>query len=103
MKTHELKTVQPYFERCWETSKTFEVRKNDRNFQTGDHILLKEYDQETDTYSGRELVCRIEYVLNEFPALEKGYVVFSFSIVQYIDRKPSLTITSVSIIHRNIL
>lgn len=85
MKTHELKTVQPYFERCWLQSKTFEVRKNDRDFQNGDTVYLKEYDPETDTYSGREIRCKIIYVLHDFHALEKGYVVFSFYIEQLIE------------------
>lgn len=85
MKIHRLKTVQPYFERCWQNSKTFEVRKNDRDFQKGDTVYLQEYDAENTTYSGKELRCTILYVLHEFPAIEKGYVVFSFCIDQYIE------------------
>lgn len=85
MKTHRLKTVQPYFERCWQCSKTFDVRKNDRDFQKGDTVYLQEYDAETNTYSGKELRCTILYVLHEFAALEKGYVVFSFCVDQFVE------------------
>lgn len=52
--THELKTVQPYFEKVWFNEKIFEIRKNDRDFQVGDFALLREYDPENHTYSGRK-------------------------------------------------
>lgn len=83
MKTHKLKTVQPYFERCWLNSKTFEVRKNDRDFQAGDQVILQEYDAEKDTYSGREITGKITYVLPNYHAIKDDYVVFSFYIDQY--------------------
>jgi hypothetical protein len=85
MSLHKLKTIQPYFNRCWEQEKTFEVRVNDRDFQKGDNVYLQEYDNETNTYSGRELYCTITYVLHEFPAITKGYVVFSFNVIDYIN------------------
>jgi len=40
---HVLKTVQPYFEALWSGEKRFEVRKNDRGFQVGDSLCLREY------------------------------------------------------------
>lgn len=85
MKTHRLKTTQPYFEGCWQQSKTFDVRKNDRDFQEGDTVYLQEYNAETHAYSGKQLRCTILYVLREYPAIEKGYVVFSFRIDQYLE------------------
>ena len=82
MATHKLKTIQPYFDRCWDGFKTFEVRNNDRNFQKGDTIYLQEYNAETNTYSGKEIRATILYILTDYPAIEKGYVVFSFNIDQ---------------------
>lgn len=82
--THELKTVQPYFEKIWGAEKTFEVRENDRDFQSGDVVRLKEYDPETDTYSGREVRVRISYVLSNYEAIKTGYVVFGFHISDWI-------------------
>ena len=84
METHRLKTIRPYFEECFGNSKTFEVRINDRSFKKGDTVYLMDYDVETNTYSGRELRCTILYVLSEYSAIKKGYVVFSFRIDQYI-------------------
>ncbi len=85
MKTHHLKTIQPYFDRCWNQTKTFEIRKNDRDFQVGDEIFLQEYDEKLDIYSGKEIQGTILYVVNNYPAIVKGYVVFSFSVDKYIN------------------
>ena len=41
MAIHELKTFYPYWDAVNEGRKTFEVRKNDRNFQLGDIFHLR--------------------------------------------------------------
>ena len=41
--THYLKISPYYINEVIEGNKTFEVRKNDRNFQVGDVIILQEY------------------------------------------------------------
>lgn len=41
---HELKIWPQYYCRVANGTKTFEVRKNDRGFQPGDTVILKEYD-----------------------------------------------------------
>lgn len=41
---HELKIWPQYYCRVADGSKTFEVRRNDRGFQPGDIVVLKEYD-----------------------------------------------------------
>lgn len=42
--THELKIWPQFYCRVADGSKTFEVRKNDRAFQSGDLVILREYD-----------------------------------------------------------
>ena len=37
---HALKTLPEYFEAVWENKKTFELRKNDRDFKVGDYLAL---------------------------------------------------------------
>lgn len=43
---HELKIWPQYYCRVADRSKTFEVRKNDRGFQLGDEVVLREWDPE---------------------------------------------------------
>lgn len=82
--THKLKIVQPYFERCWKGTKTFEVRINDRDFQTGDNVFLQEYDEKSQTYTGREIRGQITYVLKEYSAIAPEYIVFSYHVIELI-------------------
>jgi len=51
---HELKILPQYYCRVADGSKTFEVRKNDRGFQPGDLVLLREFDPdiEWDKHNG---------------------------------------------------
>lgn len=77
-KHHDLKIASVYFEAVQEGRKTFEVRKNDRNFQNADTVCLKEWNEENG-YSGREMEFRIGYVLplDKFYGPQNDYVVFS--------------------------
>lgn len=78
--THELKTWKKYFVMVFCGSKTFEVRKNDRNFKLGDDLLLKEWDNEKNEYTGRFLHRKVDYILQggQF-GIEEGFVVMSIS------------------------
>lgn len=84
-KTHELKIYPKYFEAILDGKKTFEIRKNNRNFHVGDSIVLREFDNIK--YSGREIHATIKYMLDDtFIGLKEGYVAFSFGILKIIDR-----------------
>ena len=84
-KTHELKIYPKYFEAILDGKKTFEIRKNDRNFHVGDRVVLKEWDNIN--YSGREIHATVKYMLDDtFIGLAEGYVAFSFGILKIIDR-----------------
>ena len=82
-KRHELKILPEYFNAVICGEKTFEIRKNDRNFQRGDVVCLMEYDGLYNAFTGRQLLIEITYVLNgdektEKYGLKKGFCVFSF-------------------------
>jgi hypothetical protein len=91
---HDLKTIQPFYDDIESGCKTFEVRLNDRAFQAGDTVTLREYDprgvcpglHEEDghgggegcQYTGRRRTFRIGYVLSAGPKAPLGqHVVFS--------------------------
>jgi hypothetical protein len=62
-KTHILKTWPEYFQAIWTDDKTFEYRRNDRDYKEGDKLILQEYDPKTNKYSGREIECNAGYIL----------------------------------------
>ena len=72
--THELKTINPYFEMVWNGNKKFELRKNDRDFQKGDALVLKEYIPVENRYTGRTIWCMITCVITYTDAMQKDYV-----------------------------
>lgn len=75
-KVHPLKTWPEFFEVVGR-SKTFEVRKNDRDFKVGDILWLQEW-SEKEGYTGRDRKFTITYLLEggQF-GIEKGYCVMS--------------------------
>lgn len=76
--THKLKIDEEYFDAVENGLKNFEIRYNDRNFEVGDTIILREITKNKE-FTGREIKGRITY-LSEFEQKE-GYVVFSFKRV----------------------
>ena len=78
---HELKTYPKYFNETLKGNKPFECRLNDRGFQIGDTVILREWDNIK--YSGREIKGKIKYILDDkFIGVAKGYVIFSLDIIE---------------------
>jgi ASC-1-like (ASCH) protein len=59
---HRLKIWPEYFEAVLSGKKTFEIRKNDRDYQVSDVLLLQEYNPKTNEYTGRELLVEVTYI-----------------------------------------
>lgn len=78
IRTHELKTSPEYFAALFNGRKNFEYRRNDRGFQAGDTLRLREWDQEAG-YSGRELSRRVTYVLSLGPWGDYEHVVMALA------------------------
>ncbi len=83
MNTHDLKTWPLYFEAVWSGIKKFEVRKNDRDFEEGDTLYLKEYDPETDRQTGRMVMAKIVYLMvgGNF-GIAEGYCVLGIEMLK---------------------
>jgi hypothetical protein len=60
-------------------TKRFELRKDDRKYQPGDYLHLREYLPKEDKYTGEELVVMVNDVIRnlEVPGLEQGYCIMS--------------------------
>ena len=74
---HQLKIKQCYLCHILEGNKTFEVRKNDRDFQVGDTIRFLPLDDEN--YNAYSYVSpipeyRINYILSDFGGLQQNHV-----------------------------
>lgn len=73
---HELKTWRSLFQALVDGRKTFELRKDDRDFQVGDRLRLQEWDETRGEYTGRTALFEVTYVTtaSEFGALAEGFV-----------------------------
>lgn len=87
MNIHHLKTVQPWFDYVVSGKKTFEVRKNDRDFRAGDILILHEYlprRYPDPTEQGeREIGVLVDIVLydKDVSGIQPGYCVMGISKV----------------------
>ena len=73
--THELKILPQWFEDVISGCKNFEIRKNDRHFEVGDMVLLREWNGTE--YTGRGIFKRIKYIYHgtgEY-GLQEGYCI----------------------------
>ena len=74
-KIHELKIAPEYFEKVISKEKTFEFRYNDRNYQVGDILKLKEYYNQK--YTDQSISVKITYIFKNFEELKEHFVVLS--------------------------
>jgi ASC-1-like (ASCH) protein len=78
---HKLKCINPYFDSIWNGSKTFEIRKNDRDYKIGDTLILRLWDNERAEgfeIVGREIKVRVIYITDY--EQKTGYVVMGIKI-----------------------
>ncbi len=78
---HQLKLEKDCFIAVLKGDKTFEIRNDDRHFRVGDIVGFNEVelvDSSHSRYSGRSILARITYILNDDRYVPDGYVAFSF-------------------------
>lgn len=111
--THELRTWPGYFQQTWLGRKTFDVRLDDRGFQRGDGLVLREWDpawpctcerghdDACARYTGREIHAEIGYVLSSTPPRGsvrgfngQGYVVLALFQPQNYSAPPTAQSTT---------
>lgn len=77
---HTLKCWPGFFGALKSRLKRFEVRLDDRGFETGDHLVLREWDPQTMVYSGEQLEFPVLFIYRG-AGLEEGYCVMSLGEV----------------------
>lgn len=100
---HELKCWPEYYQGIVNKIKTFEIRKNDRNFQVNDQLVLREFEpcktchgtgrvsDHTDCvdcnkdhgkYTGNGCAASIDYIVidDEASGLQKGYCCMAITV-----------------------
>jgi hypothetical protein len=78
--THELKTWPVYFRAVQTGAKAFEWRKDDRGYQIGDTLVLKEWDDGAKEYTGQEVRCEVTYIARGVFGIPEGYAVLSIRV-----------------------
>ncbi len=73
--THELKILPKYYKDVVLGLKKVEVRKNDRNYQVNDLLILNEFDSETQKRTGNSVTRKVDYILKNVDGLKPDYVV----------------------------
>ncbi len=94
MKVHELKIVEPYFLSVFNGNKNFEIRKDDRQFEIEDILLLKEWhnndvDKKFSGFTGRFVFARVSYILRNVPdfGLKDGFCLMGIKVCDFNERK----------------
>jgi len=77
MAIHTLKTWPEEFKAMKKGLKSFEFRKDDRGFQVGDTLRLREYDPKKKRYTRDTLYVAVTFILRDKPefGLPEGFVV----------------------------
>ena len=76
--THEIKILPAYFNAVKCGAKRFELRKNDRGYESGDTVVMREWDGSE--YTGEKIIITITYVLKDCPeyGLMNGYCILGW-------------------------
>jgi ASC-1-like (ASCH) protein len=83
VKVHELKIDAEYYMAVQAGNKKVELRYNDRNYEVGDIIRLRNPDADN------ALDLLITHVLQYEPALKDGWVAISFDVITPLDHRYS--------------
>lgn len=77
--THQIKLGAEFFDDAATGRKSFELRKNDRNYKEGDMLEMEEIKDGKKT--GRKCSKRIVYMMENFEGLENGYCILGCELL----------------------
>lgn len=79
-KIHEVKIYPQFFEGVITQSKKFEIRFNDRNYQIGDILLLREFCMEKKDYTRRLCLAEIKSIW-DISFIADGFVAMDINLI----------------------
>jgi hypothetical protein len=83
MRIHVLKCWPEFFRPMADGVKTFEIRKNDRNYSEGDYLVEREYILAERRYTGMWRTYRVGYCTGARPFLPPGLCAMSLVATDY--------------------
>ncbi|MHA3359940.1 DUF3850 domain-containing protein [Yersinia enterocolitica] len=83
-KTHQLKILPEYYQAVIEGRKKAELRKNDRYFSIGDYLLLTEWYEDGEVYTGRKVIVEITDI-TQCDFATPNFVMLSFDGIDSIN------------------
>lgn len=83
MVEHQLKILPQYFNDIIYHNKNFEIRKNDRDFQVGDILVLNEW--EFGKYTGNIIIATVSYIYHAdgHHGVAPGYCILGLIDIQW--------------------
>lgn len=79
-RVHYIRLAATYYDDVATGRKSFELRKNDRGYKTGDILEMNEFTDGRNT--GRVIRCRVTYMLEGYTGLTDGYCILGIKVLQ---------------------
>lgn len=81
MKALDLKIKPCFFNEVINGKKTFELRYDDRGYEEGDILILREFDGYDGDYSGHIAIVEVTSILKGYDGLRDGFVIMSTKLL----------------------
>lgn len=76
---YEIKILPEYFKSVCDGSKTFELRRNDRDYKVKDILILQEYDGIK--FTGHSVKAEVTYLLEGHEGISEGYCIMGIKVI----------------------
>ena len=86
MTVHQIKIRNEYYIPIITGDKTATIRRNDRDYQTGD-ILQGYFIEKDGTYTGEVISLNVTHIISDCLGLEDGFVIMSYKIFSHYHDK----------------
>ena len=86
---HKVKCWPVNFNRWICRNKSFEIRRNDRDYRSGDTLVQEEWDPSLKEYTGRVGTGHVLYVMEDQPGLQNGFCILEVPFLKMIIKQQS--------------